>query len=106
LGVGFVLGGGLLGAAIGFLASFILGPEVIPQLLGLGYGFIAGAALSVSYLAWVVGTGRCTTCPPGVSAFCVTVWFFRPVPGAPPIPIPPFLTPAAASCTIIPAGCP
>jgi len=101
------IGGSILvcGAA-GFVASFIFGPEVLPQIMGVGIGVIAGAIGGTALSIWTLATSGCA-CPPGTDGFCIAVVLFV-VPGTPVVmPVYPFILPDRGGCTtVMPAGCP
>ena len=96
----------LIGAAIGFVVSIFLGPEVIPQIAGIFVGAAAGAVAGGLLTAFILARGACP-CPPGASGFCIVLVFYV-VPGTSVwIPIWPFAFPDPGACaTVMPAGCP
>ena len=96
----------VFGAAVGLIASAAFGPEVLPQLIGLGLGAATGVISGGFLTLYTLIGGKCT-CPPGAGGFCVD-FVFLAVPGvATLIPIWPFTLPEPAACTtIMPPGCP
>ena len=99
-----------IGGLIGFIASFVLGPEGVPQLVGAVGGIILGFVAGAFLASAIIARGACT-CPPPAEGFCVCfLYMILPVAVPAPvrvIPIYPFIIPCAGSCaTLVPPGCP
>lgn len=90
LPIGLTVLGGVIGAGLGFLASFITGPEVISKVLGAFVGAVLGAVAGLIVSITEIRRGACP-CPAGSEAFCIC---FPPPKGCP------------AACTLVPPGCP
>jgi hypothetical protein len=103
-----LVGGLFLGAAggaiLGFLASFVTGPEPISKGVAAGIGAIVGAVMGTLFATLNVTAGKCS-CPSFFDyAFCVYILWYTPRIG-PSYPI--AMMPAPAECkTLVPAGCP
>jgi hypothetical protein len=96
----------LVWGAAGFVASFIFGPEVLPQIVGVAAGATAGAIGGTALSIWTLAASGCA-CPPGSDGFCVAAVLFV-VPGTPVVmPVYPFFLPDRGGCTtVMPPGCP
>lgn len=106
IGQAQVVGSILICAVAGLIGSFIFGPEVLPQIIGVFAGAIAGAIGGAGLAAWTMATSGCA-CPPGANGFCVAVVLLI-VPGTPIVtPVYPFILPDSAGCAaVMPPGCP